>query len=176
VEIDMKRRNGMVVVGLVGLMALSAQPSLAEDKSFSLGVEGHGRTEPSDVGLPAYPGATPYTENRDDQAAVTLGAWAGSFGMRLHVLKYQTTDSPARVAAFYAKALGRYGDVLDCRDPAARAKPPKDQPERLRCDDNAPRAGEYEYRAGTSKQFRVVHVKPEGEGTRFEMVRLVFGN
>ena len=29
---------------------------------------------------------------------------------------YKTTDSPEMVAAFYRKALGRYGDVIECQN------------------------------------------------------------
>lgn len=159
-------------------LTLGAGPAGAADKEFSLGIEGHGKTQPADIGLPVYPGSSPFTEGRDDKAAVTLGAWAGSFGLRLHVLKYQASDAPGRVAAYYAKSLARYGEVLDCREPAARVKPPKPpkgENERLHCDGDAPAAGAYEYRVGTARKFRLVHVKPAGEGARFEMVRMSLG-
>ena len=143
----------------------------AGDKDFSIGLEGHARTEAADVGLPVYAGAVPYTDGDNDKAAVTLGAWAGKFGLRLHALKYRAAASPERVAAFYAKAMARYGEVLDCREPAARIKPPKDS-DKLSCEASEPKAGEYEYRVGTAKAFRVVSVKREGEGTRLDLARI----
>jgi len=158
---------------LVGLaLALSLSAAMAgDDKDFSMGIEGHARTQAADVGLPVYAGAVPFHENDDDKAAVTLGAWAGKFGLQINVMKFRAAASPERVAAFYAKALGRYGDVLDCRDPANRVKPPKDS-DKLSCEGNAPQAGAFEYRVGTAKSFRVVSVRPEGDGSRFDMARI----
>lgn len=152
-------------------LTLAATGGLAQagDKDFSIGLQGHARTEAADVGLPVYAGAVPYTDGDSDKPAVTLGAWAGRFGLRLDALKFRTSASPERVAAFYAKAMTRYGDVLDCRDPAARVKPPKDS-DKLSCE-NEPKAGEYEYRVGTAKAFRVVSIRRDGEGARFDMAR-----
>lgn len=143
----------------------------AGDKDFSMGLEGHARTEAADVGLPVYAGAVPYTDGDNDKAAVTLGAWAGRFGLHLDAIKFRTSASADRVAAFYAKAMARYGDVLDCRDPAARVKPPKDS-DKLSCESSEPKAGDYEYRVGTARAFRVVSIKRDGTGARFDMARL----
>jgi hypothetical protein len=153
-------------------LALAASAAMADDaKDFSMGIEGHARTQAADVGLPVYAGAVPFQESQDDKAAVTLGAWAGKFGLKINALKYRAAASPERVAAFYAKALGRYGDVLDCREPANRVKPPKDS-DKLSCDGSAPQAGAFEYRVGTARSFRVVSVKPDGDGSRFDMARI----
>lgn len=143
----------------------------AGDKDFSMGLEGHARTEAADVGLPVYAGAVPYTDGDNDKAAVTLGAWAGRFGLHLDAIKFRTSASADRVAAFYAKAMARYGDVLDCREPAARVKPPKDS-DKLSCESSEPKAGDYEYRVGTARAFRVVSIKRDGTGARFDMARL----
>lgn len=156
---------------VLALTLAAAGVAQAGDKEFSIGLQGHGRTEAADVGLPVYAGAVPYAESEGDKLAVTLGAWAGKFGMRLDALKFRTSASPERVAAFYAKAMARYGDVLDCRDPAARVKPPKDS-DKLSCESSEPKAGDYEYRVGTAKAFRVVSVKRDGERTRFDIARI----
>ncbi|MDR7331845.1 hypothetical protein [Roseateles asaccharophilus] len=158
---------------------LLAVPAWAGDdaKSFSIGFEGKERASLADLGLPAYPGATPYSESQGDKSAVTLGAWAGSFGLRVSAMKFQVADSPARVAAFYAQALKQHGTVLDCREPAARVKPPQgDKTERLSCEEGALPTGVYEFRVGTSKRFRVVKVTPHGDGARFDMARVALGN
>lgn len=159
--------------GLVGLaLAMTLSTAMAGDaKEFSMGIEGHARTAAADVGLPVYTGAVPFEEKDDDKAAVSLGAWAGRFGLQIDAMKFRATASPERVAAFYAKALGRYGEVLDCREPANRVKPPKDS-DRLSCESSAPKPGEFEYRVGTARSFRVVSVKPEGDGSRFDMARI----
>ncbi len=150
---------------------LIASTAAAADGDFSLGVEGHSRTEAADVGLPVYAGAVPFKDGDDDKSAVTLGAWVGKFGLKVAALKFRAATSTERVAGFYAKALARYGDVLDCRDPAARVKPPKDS-DKLSCDSHEPKAGDYEYRVGTARNFRVVSVRRDGEGTRFDMARV----
>ena len=156
---------------------LAASPAWADDaKAFSIGLQGSGHATLADVGLPGYPGAMPNGESHGDTPAASFGAWAGSCGLRINVMKFQVADSPARVAAFYARALGRHGAVLDCREPAARVKPPKDS-DKLSCDEGVPPAGEYEFRAGTARQFRVVHVSPQGDGgARFELARIALGN
>ena len=171
-----QRISRRVAAGLV-MAGLVASPAWADDaKTFRIGLQGSGHATRADVGLPGYPGATPHGESHGDTPAASLGAWAGSFGLRINVMKFQVADPPARVAAFYAKALGRHGAVLDCREPAARVKPPKDSG-RLSCDEGVPPAGEYEFRAGTDKQFRVVHVSPHGDGgARFEIARIAIGN
>ena len=157
---------------------LLAVPAWAgEEKTFDFGLQGSARASLTDVGLPGYPGATPYSDGQGDKSAVTLGVWAGAFGLRVNAMKFQVADSPIRVAAFYATALGQHGTVLDCREAAARIKPPKDdKTERLSCDEGAPPPGTYEFRVGTSKQFRVVKVTPHGDGARFDMARVALGN
>lgn len=172
-----KRNASRAAAALLAMAGLSAAPAWAGDFSFNFGLEGRERASLADLGLPGYPGATPYSESPGDKSAVTLGAWAGSFGLRVSAMKFQVADSPGRVAAFYAQALKQHGPVLDCREPAARVKPPKDdKTERLSCDDSAPAAGVYEFRAGTSKQFRVVKVTPHGDGARFDMARVAIGD
>lgn len=178
-EIAMVKDVKRAAVGLLVGHLLWA-PAWAGDaaKGFSMGVEARERVTLAELGLPEYPGATPYSENHGDNASAAAGAWFGSFGLRVSAMKFQAADSPARVASFYAKALGRHGTVLDCRDPALRVKPPQDdKSDRLSCDETAPLAGEYEFRVGTRKHFRVVVVKPLGDGgARFEIVRIALGN
>lgn len=163
--------TGLVMCSLLATAAWAGD----DDKSFSIGLHASERATLADLGLPAYPGAAPYTESQGDKPAVKLGAWAGVFGLHVSAMKFQVADSPAQVAAFYAKALGRHGTVLDCREPAARVKPPEDS-DKLSCDEGAPKAGEFEFRVGTGKQFRVVNIKPHGGGARFGIARIAFGN
>lgn len=154
----------------LALAAATAPSAFAGDKGFSMGIKGHDRTQAADIGLPVYAGAQPYRDSEGDKPAATLGLWAGVFGLELDVMKFRVAAEPQRVAAFYADALARYGTVLDCRDAAARVKPPKDS-DRLSCD-SAPAAGDYEYRVGSARQFRVVSVKRDGGGARFDLVRI----
>ncbi len=166
-------RPRLAAAALAVIAATTATVTWAGDdgKGFSLGLEGHGRTQPADVGLPVFAGAVAFKESRDEKAAITLGAWAGQFGLQVHAMKFRSDAAGDRVAAFYARELGRYGEVLDCRDPAARVKPPKDS-DKLSCDGGAPTAGNFEYRVGTAKSFRVVSVRKDGEGSRFDMAKV----
>jgi hypothetical protein len=69
----------------------------------------------SDVGLPAYPGATIVNDDENNKSAdVHMGF--GQWQLRVRVISYTTTDSADKVMAFYKKALGRYGDVITCRN------------------------------------------------------------
>ncbi len=80
----------------------------------------------SDTGLPAYPGATATTskskDGKHDQNA-DIDVHFGSWEMRVKVLKYHTSDSQDKVMAFYRKALGRYGDVIECHGDEAVGTP-----------------------------------------------------
>lgn len=158
----------------VSLAGLGLAAAAHEEAGLSAGIEAHTRTTLADIGLPQFPGARPRVDGGqgDDKPAVSFGLWGGTFGLKIKAMKFASDAPPARVAAFYAKALSAHGEVLDCREPAARVKPPKGQPEKLACDSGAPAAGEFQYRVGTPRDFRVVSVKPQGEGARFDVVRI----
>jgi hypothetical protein len=160
----------------IAALALALSLTACSDsdvQTHGAGIQAHGNTTLQDVGLPSYAGATPEkpTEGKEGNGG-SFGAWAGKFGLQIHAMSFTSPDKPDQVAAFYAEALGRYGDVLDCRHPATREKTPEGEPERLRCDDTVPATGHYEFRAGAAKNFRVVHVEPHAEGTRFQLVRI----
>lgn len=160
-------------------LATASHSGRAEgDKGFSAGVEAHSRTSLKDLGLRGYPGAQPRVdaEQGDNKAAVSLGLWGGPFGLRVQVMKFSTSDAPSQVAAFYLKALSADGPVLDCQRPETHVKPSKEEPGQLTCEDDQPVPGGFVYRAGTAKHFRVVSVKPDGAGTRFDLVRIAIGN
>ncbi|WP_409982299.1 hypothetical protein [Roseateles sp.] len=158
-----------LIAAALGLTACSD----SDVQTHGAGIQASDKTTLQDVGLPGYAGATPEKpmEGKEGNGG-SFGAWAGKFGLQIHAMSFTSTDKPDQVAAFYAEALGRYGDVLDCRHPATREKTPEGEPERLRCDAKVPATGHYEFRAGTAKNFRVVHVEPRAEGTRFELVRI----
>ncbi|MGA2252563.1 hypothetical protein [Terracidiphilus sp.] len=73
------------------------------------------QTTASDVGLPLYPGATLVTNDEKHKSAdVHIGF--GEWQLRVRAVSYGTPDDQDKVAAFYKKALGRYGDVLTCKN------------------------------------------------------------
>src|ERR1035438_4727815 len=64
------------------------------------------QTTASDLGLPAYPGATVAKGDGDHKSAdVHLGF--GEWELRVRTVSYETPDSEDKVTAFYKKAMGR---------------------------------------------------------------------
>ena len=88
----------------------------------------------SDLGLPVYPGAEPVRgDDKHKSADVHLGF--GEWQLRVRAVTYATTDSQEQVAAFYKKALGRFGDVLTCQGKSPVGTPTVTA-EGLTCADN----------------------------------------
>ena len=80
------------------------------------------QTTAADLGLPAYPGAQIVTDKDNDKSAdIHMGF--GEWELRVMVVNYSSSDSQDKVAAFYKKALGRYGEVLTCQDDAPVGTP-----------------------------------------------------
>ncbi len=80
------------------------------------------QTTAADLGLPVYPGAEPVKDNDQDKSAdVHMGF--GQWQLHVRAVNYSTTDSQDKVAAFYKKALGRYGDVITCQGHVAVGTP-----------------------------------------------------
>ena len=112
-------RAALVVVVLLAALPLAAQnakDSSAQQSSSdndSIGFNLGKNASAKNVGLPIYPGARRHIDDANDSSALNMGLWGGSTGFKLSVLKMETTDAPEKVAAFYRKALAKYGTVLD---------------------------------------------------------------
>ncbi len=88
----------------------------------------------ADLGLPVYPGAQQVKgDDNHESADVHLGF--GEWQLRVRAVTYATADSQDKVAAFYKKALGRYGDVLTCENKSPVVTPTVTA-EGLNCADN----------------------------------------
>jgi hypothetical protein len=130
------------------------------------------------LGLPVYSGAQLVKKDKDNGAA-DVNMSFGSFQLRVKAASYRTPDSPDQVKAFYLKALGRYGDVVQCQN---------DKPvtslthtsEGLTCDNdkgdhvsvNQDMDGKMELKAGSKQHQHIVAIDPEGNGTKFGLVAL----
>jgi len=80
------------------------------------------QTTAADLGLPVYPGAQIVADKDNDKSAdIHMGF--GEWELRVMVVNYSSSDSQDKVAAFYKKALGRYGEVLTCQDDAPVGTP-----------------------------------------------------
>jgi hypothetical protein len=162
---------------------LATLPLSAQDKK-DLGATGPGKGNSvgfiasdeagaEEVGLPLYPGARPHKENPDDSSAVQLGLWGGRSGFKLVVLKLESNDAPEKVAAFYHKALAKYGRVWNCADStkAAGELQKNNSPNDLNCQEDQPESGETVLKAGTKAKQHIVGIKPE-EGR--SIIQLVY--
>jgi hypothetical protein len=169
------------VLGLAGLSAIAQEQ--AKDKSgvnvtvtnkdgSEAGLVISAQATAKEAGLPLYPGATPHKDEKNDSSAANLGLWGSTFGFKLVVLKMESSDSPEKVAAFYQKALGKYGTVLNCSG-ASKAPDDKDKhntSNKLTCDDDHADAGEMVFKAGTKEKQHLVSVKPNGTGCIFNLL------
>ncbi len=81
--------------------------------------------------------------------------------------------------AFYSKSLGRYGDVIECRNNSPVGSPTRTT-EGLTCDNekenhisvNDDVSGKMELKAGSKQHQHIVAIDPEGNGTKFGLVML----
>ncbi len=126
-----------------------------------------------DVGLPLYPGSKPAADkDKSDSHSANMGLWLGGTGFQLVVVKMQTADSPEKVAAYYRKALAKYGTVVDCTNPPSQADE-KRTPNSITCDDDKADAGGMLFKAGTKEVQHLVSVNRDGGSTIYSLVYLV---
>src|SRR5580704_9843817 len=130
------------------------------------------------LGLPVYPGAELVKKDKNNGAA-DVNMSFGSFQLRVKAASYRTTDGPDQVTAFYRKALGRYGDVIQCQNDKPVGTPTRAADE-LTCDNekqnhvyvNDDESGKMEFKAGSKQHQHIVAIDPEGNGTKFGLVAL----
>jgi hypothetical protein len=177
----MVSRSVLTGIALAGIMSLAVgqeKKDTSKDKDISVTVQGpdtdaglivSARATAKEVGLPIYPGSTPYKEqDKDDESSsAKLGLWGSSFGFKLVVLKMESKDTPRKVADYYTKALAKYGTVLDCTN----ARPQQENDEKkLTCGDDKADAGGMLFKAGTAEKQHIVAVQPKGNGAEFKLL------
>jgi hypothetical protein len=166
-----------LAVFVAGALLCSAS-AVAQDKEGA-GVVVSGKASAKDIGLPIYPGSKPHKDKDDDSGGANLGLWGGGAGFKLAVLKMESNDSAEKVAAFYRKALSKYGDVLDCSNPpkAKETVEKGDTSKGLTCGDDKPEEGGLLYKAGTKDKQHIVGIQPNGTGTVYQLVNVgAWGN
>jgi hypothetical protein len=161
-------------LGLLAAFAVSRPYSAQEPEKEGLGLVISGKAGAEDIGLPFYAGSKPHKDNSDDSAAARLGMWGGGSGFKIAVVKMDSSDSPEKVAAFYKKALARYGKVLDCSNPSAvqSSADKDDSSETLTCGDDKPDRGGMLFKSGTKDRQHIVGIQPNGKGTIYQLVAL----
>ncbi len=168
--------RGIRFVAAATLSLVVGACSAGEGGSSEIGFRVSGEATPRNVGLPAYPGSKPY-KGDDDSSAADIGISMPFFGLKVVAVELETSDEPKKVAAFYRKALAKYGDVLECvdgdhRDDARNKNERRDGSDELTCDDDEPGTHSVVYKVGTEKNQRVVAIKPLGQGTQFSLVHV----
>jgi len=177
-----KSRFSFVVV-VLGLLSLAAMPLAGQDNKDSgkdesttgqngFGIVASKQASARDVGLPVYPGARQHKDKSDDSPAIRFGLWGGNTDFKLAVLKMESNDAPEKVAAFYRKALAKYGKVLDCSASAQATGEKKkgSSADELGCEDEQAENGELVLKAGTKQEEHVVGIKTSGGLTLFQLV------
>ncbi len=136
-------------------------------------------TSAADMGLPVYPGAK-VTSGDGDSKSADVHVGVGPWQLRVKVVNYQTQDSEDKVIDFYRKALGRYGDVIECRGSKPVGTPTATR-EGLTCEDkgsshhsqvqiSSDRVG---LKAGSERRQHLMEIKRSGvNGTDFTLVAL----
>jgi hypothetical protein len=161
---------------LVWLLALN--PLRAQDDSskkstdVNAGIALSGQATAKEVGLPIYPGAKPHKDSDNSSSAASLGLWGGSLGFKLVALKLDSPDARDKIAAFYKKALAKYGPVLDCSNAPANSDKSDDKSEKLTCGDDKPDAGSQVFKAGTKEKQHIVAIKPRTGGADIDLLYL----
>jgi hypothetical protein len=147
------------------------------------------KTTAADIGLPAYPGSTPYKDpnSEDHSGSANVSMSFGSFHLKVEAVSYKTPDDADKVFAFYRPALAKYGDVLEC-DGNKPIGQPAVASSGLTCSDdeahgkihvkdtNNSEMGNHnghQIRAGSPHAFRLVEVENSHPGfTKFGLVYL----
>jgi hypothetical protein len=144
------------------------------------------QTSASDLGLPVYPGAEQVKGHNEDHKSADVHLGFGEWQLRVRAVSYGTEDSQDKVAAFYKKALTRYGDVITCQGKSTVGTPAVTS-EGLSCSDGsgdikldldgnksgADITGGLELKAGSKRHQHIVGFEDSVEGkTRFALVAL----
>jgi hypothetical protein len=139
------------------------------------------QTSASDLGLPVYPGADQIRDDESHKSAdVHLGF--GEWQLRVKAVSYGTRDSQDKVAAFYKKALARYGDVITCNGNTPVGMPTQTR-EGLTCTENSKNGKvqfddhdfkqDFQLKAGSKRHQHIVGFENPKDGkTRFALVAL----
>ena len=161
---------GALVVS--GVTYVSPTSSAQEPEKEGMGLMISRQAAAEDVGLPIYAGSKPHKDDSHDSPSARLGLWGGGAGFKLAVVKMDSSDSPEKVAAFYRKALAKYGPVLDCSSPSSAPSPAGDEDSSkvLTCGDDKPEAGGILLKAGTKQRQHLVSVQPAGPGSFYQLV------
>ena len=173
-------------------MAVSVVLAGCKNQGGKPGVVFDNPSDPSSVGIRAYPNAVPETHS-DTKSSVDSEIKVGlvNHNLDVHIASFQTTDAADKVLAFYRTDLEkRYGDLVECKNGQADSTQDRTQ-DGLSCNSNSgsyitlskiEHAGittttkssspDLELRAGTLQQQRIVVIDQGMNGTRISFISL----
>ncbi len=127
----------------------------------------------ADVGLSVYPGARlkqKGTDGEDKSANVNISGFG--FGVKVVALEYESSDSPAKLIAYYKDQLQKYGHVLECHSSHMEFNADMNGADHgsheLTCQGSS--GSNVELKVGTKENQHIVAVRPEGQGSSFSLV------
>ena len=167
-------------------MVSFAQDSRSPDSDVNLGLHVNSHASAASIGLPAYPGATPYHDpsKKGNDSSLDMGFTFGDVHLSVLVASYLTGDSPEQVLAFYRKPLSRYGEVLECDHGKAVGKltitssgltcsDKHDDHVHVQVNGNGNSSDDHELRTGSPHKYRIVGIDDLKDGkTKFGLVYL----
>jgi hypothetical protein len=166
---------GIAIVALL-LLPLAALSRAQEKDKDSAGIVFNAKAGSKDVGLPIYPGSRLHKDKDNDSPSANMGLWGKGSGFKLAVVKMESDDAPDKIAAFYKKALAKYGKVLDCSNaPSASASEKSDKDDssaELTCDDDKPEKGDLVFKSGTKNKQHIAAIQANGKGSVYQLVAM----
>jgi hypothetical protein len=171
-----------VRIACVAVLSLAVASCRAGDtdgkNDYGFGLRASNDATVADAGLPEYPGARPYKNEGSSHSAANVGISMPLFGLKVFAINQETDDDPERVARFYRQAMAKYGKVLECTEDNSdgRSGASDSDSNELQCDFDEPGPHSVVYKVGTEDNFRVVAIKPHGDGTRFDVAHVDLRN
>jgi len=144
------------------------------------------QTTATDLGLPAYPGAT-VVKDQDKHKSADVHMGFGEWQLRVRAVSYESADAREKVEGFYKQALSRYGDVLVCQNRQPVGTPrvtsqgltcEDDDKHSMKIDVNGKKNGvssstDLELKAGSKRHQHIVGFEDaKGGRTKFALVAL----
>lgn len=125
---------------------------------------------PEDVGIAVYPGATLKEKGNGEDKSANVNLSGFGYGLKVVALEYESTESPAKVVAFYKDQLKRYGNVLECHTAGLKVNtgPRRHGSNELSCEGDS--GHNVELKVGTQENQHIVAVEPSGSGSSFSLV------
>jgi hypothetical protein len=179
----MKTSSAISVFALASLLMLPAcsinarKGQNGEDKKVDIstplgGIHVSKEADPSDVGLPVYPGARVRQKDSGDDHSANVNISGFGFGIKVVALEYESDDAPEKIINFYQAPLKKYGTILICHtsgfDVNTDMKTGNEKSHDLTCESTG--GSNTELKVGTKENQHIVAVKPEGKGSSFSLV------